>query len=395
MQRFLNALWLTLKIALLAVLLIWLAEQPGKVNIAGWHGYNVTIPLGVTAIIVIAILLLFGWIFHIWRRLVALPGSFRQQRQWHKLQSGYQAIERGLLALYLQNYTQATRQAKEAIHLLPRHGLSHYLAAESARRQGDLVSAQNHYHALQQTDEGEALGIYGQLSLAMQREDKIQSVLYARQLLHKTGLNPYTVDTLSTLEIEQGHLTEAEKILRQAISARIGDQTILRNKLATVLMALSERALQQQDYTAALECAREALKWQPASINAAQQTALLWQQRAYKRRAEKTILSTYELNPHPDLIQVWLQIHGAEKAMDQIAVIERLTRENPDSPVSDMAMAEANRKAGLWGVARKYALRAEEKAPSKAVYQLLIAIEQGDGNDPAKIRHWQSLADKI
>ncbi|HEY1095852.1 MAG TPA: heme biosynthesis HemY N-terminal domain-containing protein [Alphaproteobacteria bacterium] len=394
MQRFLTALWITLKITLLAALLFWLAMQPGTVDIK-WHGYDITIRFGVAAIILVAGLLLFGWLFHVWRRLVALPGSFRQQRQWHKLQNGYQAVERGLLALYLQNYSQATRQAKEAIHLLPRHGLTHYLAAEAARRQGDLVTAQNHYHALQQTDDGEALGIYGQLSLALQREDKIQSVLYARQLLHKTGLNPYTVDTLTTLEIEQGNLTEAEKILRQAIAAKIGDQTSLRSKLAEVLLALSERALKQQDYNAALECAREALKWHPGSVDAAQQTALLWQQRAYKRRAEKTILNTYEVNPHPGLVQVWLQIHGAEKAIDQIALVERLTRENPDSPVSHIAMAEANRKAGLWGVARKHAMRAEEIAPGKQIYQLLAEIERGDSNDPAKIRHWQSLADQF
>jgi HemY protein len=393
MRRFISILWFSLKICLLAALIVWLGSQQGTLSLE-WAGYQIETRAGIAAIILLTALILFGWIFHVWRRLVALPGSFRQQRQWHKLQRGYQEIEQGLLALYLQNYTTASRHAKEAIHLLPRNGLSHYLAAETARRNGDLAQAQNHYHILQQTDEGEALGIYGQLSLALQRDDNAHAVLYARQLLNKTGLTPYSVDTLSTLEIAQGHYTEAEKILRQALAAKIGDQTILRNRLSDTLLALSERALKQQDYTAALECSREALKWQPTSVDAAQQTALLWQQRAYKRRAEKTILATYEVNPHPDLVQVWLHIHGAEKALDQIALIERLTRENPDHPVSHLAMAEANRKAGLWGVARKHALLAEQKQPDRAVYSLLAAIEEGDSGDMAKIRHWKNKADE-
>jgi HemY protein len=393
MQRFFKALWLTLKVSVLAALLIWLWLQPGTVDIH-WQGYEISTRFGAAMVILLTTMMLFGWLFHVWRRLVALPGSYRQQRQWHKLQNGYQAIERGLLAMYLQNYQLALRHAKEAMHLLPHHALSHYLAAETARRQGDMVKAQNHYHALQQSADGEALGLYGQLTVALERKDNAQATLYARQLLHKSGLNPYTVETLSRLEMEQGNYTEAEKILRQALQAKIGDTDNLRQQLASVLLSLSEKALQQQDYTAALECAREALKWQPSSVDAAQQTALLWQQKAYKRRAEKTILNAYELNPHPDLVQVWLQIHGAEKAIDQIALVERLTRENPDSATSDLAMAEANRKAGLWGVARKYALRAAEKAPGRTTYRLLAVIEEADTGDMAKIRHWKDLADE-
>ena len=394
MKHFLWMTGWTLKLAVLAALVAWLVWQPGRV-LVDWHGYTVKTQFGVAAVILLLVIFIFAWIFYLWQRLVAWPDSFRQQRQWQKLQSGYQAVQRGLLAMYQQDYTVAAKQAKQAIQLLPDHGLSHYLAAETARRNGDNAAALIHLQNLQKTQDGEALALYGMMSLAVELDQPAQALLMARQLHQVSGLTPYVAETLSRLEIEQGHLPQAEKILRQALQAKIGDTNRWRSELASVLLRLSEQAVQRQDYTAALECAREALKWQPSSPHAAQQTALLWQQRTYKRRAQKTILNAYERHPHADLVQVWLQLNGVDKAMDQIAVIERLTRENPDSVISDLAMAEANRKAGLWGVARKYALRAVEKQPSKDAYQLLALIEDGDTGDTAKIRQWQDLAGKV
>lgn len=393
MKRFLWMIGWTLKLAVVIAFVAWLEWLPGSVQISG-PDYVIKTRLGAAILMLLLAMVLFAWIFYLWRRLVAWPDSFRQQRQWHKLQSGYQAIQRGLLAMYLQDYPTASRQAKEAVHLLPEHGLSHYLAAENARRAGDRETAYKHLQNLQKTKDGEALGLYGLLALALEDDQPAQALLYARQLHQVIGLTPYIAETLSNLEVQQGHLPQAEKILRQALQAKIGDTARWRTELADVLMRLSEDAIKRQDYTAALECAREALKWHPASVNAAQQTALLWQQRTYKRRAQKTILNAYTVNPHPDLVQVWLQLNGADKALDQISVVERLTRENPDHPVSALAMAEANRKAGLWGVARKHAMRAVDLNPSRDAYLLLAAIEDADTGDAAKIRHWQDLAAK-
>lgn len=397
MKRFLWMLSWTLKVGLFLGLIAWLVMQPGRVRIT-WQDYTITTEIGVAAVILLISFLFFAWVFYYWRRLVALPGSFRQQRQWQRLQSGYQAIQSGLLALYSRDFAQANKQSRQAVQLLPDHALSHYLAAETARQQQDLPAAETHLHNLQKTEHGEGLALYGLLNLALEQRNTSQALHYARQLHQTVGLTPFIVDTLSSLETEQGHLIQAEKILRQALQTRwiqtAEDTARWRGALSNVLLRLSEQAVQRQDYPAALECAREALKWQPTSVDAAQQTALLWQQRTYKRRAQKTILKAYEINPQPELVQVWLQLHGAQNAMNQLAVVERLTRENPDSPVSALAMAEANRRAGLWGVARRHAMQAVEKAPSRPAYQLLAAIEEADSGDTAKIRHWQDLANK-
>ncbi len=397
MKRFLRILIATLKLAVVAALFIWLLWQPGSVT-ATWQDYTVTTRFGVAAAILLVTILVFGWLFYVWRRLVAWPDSFRQQRQMNKLQNGYAAIQKGLLALHLQDTTGAARQAKQVMQLLPDHALSYYLAAETAKRQGDRVATENYLQSLQKTPDGDALALCGLLDLALSQQQKVPALHYARQLQHSMGLTPFVVDTLAALETEQGHLSQAETILRQALQTKhlqTPEQTARwRSALASVLLRLSDEALQRQDYPAALECAREALKWQPASVDAAQQTALLWQQRTYKRKARKTIASAYALNPQPELLAIWLQLHGAQNGMDRIAITERLIRENPDSVVSDLAMAEANRLAGLWGVARRHAMHALEKQPGKAVYHMLALIEDGDNGDAQKIKHWQDLASK-
>lgn len=398
MKRFLWMLGWTLKAGLFLGLIAWLVVQPGRVRIT-WQDYTISTQVGVAAVIVLITFLFFAWIFYYWRRLVAWPDSFRQHRQWQRLQSGYNAIQQGLLALYSRDYPKATKQARQAVQLLPDHALAHYLAAETARQQHDIPAAETHLHNLQKTDQGEGLALFGLLNLALEQRNTVQALHYARELHRSVGLTPFIVDTLSSLETEQGHLIQAEKILRQTLQSRAlqkpEDIARWRGALSNVLLRLSEQAVQRQDYPAALECAREALKWQPASVDAAQQTALLWQQRTYKRRAQKTILKAYALNPQPELVQVWLQLHGAQNAINQLAVVERLTRENPDSPVSALAMAEANRRAGLWGVARRHAMQAVDKAPGKQAYQLLAVIEDADTGDAAKVRHWQDLADKV
>ena len=397
MKRFLRLTVGLIKLAVVIAIIGWLYVQPGQLNLT-WRDYTVDMRIGDAAILFIVVILLFGWLFYLWRRLVAWPDSFRQQRQMNKLQAGYAAIQKGLLSLHLQDLPGAARQAKQATHLLPEHALAHYLAAETAKQQNDRVAAETHLQTLQKTADGDALGTFGLLNLALAHHNKTQALYYARQLQHSMGLTPFIVDTLAALETESGHLAQAEKVLRQALQTKhvqTHDNTNRwRNALASVLLRLSDEALQRQDYPAALECAREALKWQPASSDAAQQTALLWQQRTYKRKARKTITNAYALNPQPELLQVWLQLHGAQNALDQVGTIERLVRENPDHPLSDLAMADANRRAGLWGVARRHAMRALDKQQSKAVYQTLAAIEEGDTGDASKIKHWHDLAAK-
>jgi HemY protein len=395
MKRFLRTVWWMIKAALFVAVLTWLYVQSGSFRVV-WLGYTVTTRIGVAIIVLLITMLLFAWVFYLWRRLVALPDSFRQQRQMNKLQAGYAAIQKGLLSLHLKDLPGAARQAKQAIHLLPDHALAYYLAAETAKQQNDRVAAENYLQQLQKVPDGDALGLYGLLEMALSQHNKAQALHYARQLHHSMGLTPFVVDTLASLETDHGHLAQAERVLRQALQTKHlhtpENTNRWRNALASVLLRLSDEALQRQDYPAALECAREALKWQPASVDAAQQTALLWQQRTYKRKARKTIAHAYALNPQPALIQVWLQLHGMHNSMDQIEIVERLIRENPDHVVSDLAMADANRRAGLWGVARKHAMRALDKEQSKAVYNELALIEEGDSGDAAKVRHWRDLA---
>jgi HemY protein len=391
MERFLRSFGFFIKFAIIAAIALWVYLNPGQIQLE-WQGYLITTSFGFAAIVLAIAVLMFATLYHHWRNLLSMPRKWRRHRQVKAMEQGYQALNKGLLAVAGGDAQTAAKQSKKALGFLPDNALSHLLAAQTAQLRNDDVTADTHLAKLMLHPDGQLFALRGQLTRALAREDRTEALRLARLAYSQQSNQPWIVDTTVQMEARAQNWIQAEKILRQAIKLNDDNEPRWQKDLSAVLVCLSDAARIKNDMDAALECAREAAKrhpgWSPAVIRLAD----LWQRKTYRRRAQKILMTAWESDPHPDLVAAWLHATGTERATDNTTTIEKLVSVNPDNAESAMAMAQAFTQAGLWGVARQHALRAVEYAPTRAAYRLLADIERGDSNNPNKIAMWLDKA---
>lgn len=391
MRRFFSILGWIIKAALILAAAFWLYLYPGKIQI-DWQGRTIETSTSFAALVAFIVLITFAVIYHGWRLLLGWPRLWRKQRQIKAQELGYKSLNKGLLAVAAGDGITASKNARKAVALLPDVALTHLLAAQAAQLNNDEITADTHLAILTQHPEGQVFGLRGQLTRAMQREDRTEALRLVRLAYSQQPQQPWVIDTTLQLEARNQNWLQAEKILRQAIKLGGPDIEKYQHNLAAVLVALSDEYRARNDVEAALECARQAKKlyagWAPATIRVAE----LWQRKGYRRRAQKALISAWEVTPHPELVATWLQVSGAERALDRTAIVEKLIASNPDNRESAFAMAQAYFTAGLWGVARTHAMRAIDYRPDRAAYRLMADIEQEDTKNSKKVRDWLDKA---
>jgi HemY protein len=391
MRRFFSLLGLFIKIFLVLAGAFWLYLYPGTLEI-NWQGRTIDTSTSFAAIAGIIVLILFGVIYHGWRLLLGWPRLWRRQRQIKAQEMGYKALNKGLLAVAGSDGVTAAKNAKRAVALLPDLALSHLLAAQAAQLNNDEVVADTHLAILAQNPEGQIFGMRGQLGRALQRNDRSEALRLSRLAYAQQPSQPWVIETALQLEASNQNWLQAEKILRQAIRLGSPDIATYQKNLAAVLVTLSDNYESSNDVEAALDVARQAKKlgngWTPAAVRVAE----LWQRKAYRRRAQKALISAWEDNPHPELVTTWLEVSGTTKALDRTGSVEKLVSNNPENAEAAFAMAQAYYTAGLWGVARQHAMRAINFRPDRAAFRLMADIEENDTHNTRKIREWLDKA---
>lgn len=387
MRRMMQVVGWILRLAILGALGLWLFLYPGKLHI-DWQGWSIDTTTTRAGLILAVIMFLFAAIYHLWRKILSWPTHWQRQRRVKSLEIGYGALNKGLLAVANGDRQIAARQALRARKLLPDLALTHLLSAQAAQLNDDEVSADAHLAALAMHPEGQMFGLKGQIRRALQRHDRTEALRLARFASQNHAAQPWVIDTLVQLEARAQNWLLAEKTLRQAIRLDNSERLRLEHDLAAVLLALSDQSKATNSLDAAMDCAKEAMKlhqgWSPAAIRIAD----LWQRKGYRRRAQKALTNAWEKQPHPDLVQAWLKLSGGERSTDAGKGIDRLIEGRPDDAETALALAEASRQAGLWGVARQHAMKALNTAPSRRVYRLLAQIDQNDPTRAADAKSW-------
>lgn len=391
MMRILRAFLTLLKLAIFIAIAAWLYTHPGQIQIE-WNDMTIETGTGFAALMLFLTMMVFAVLYHGWRKLLSIPKQWKRHRRMKSLELGYAALNKGLLSVAAGDTITASKNADKAVALLPDVALTHLLAAQAAHMRRDEINADAHLALLSQHPEGQLFGLRGQISRALLRGDRSEAVRMTRLAYQQQPQQPWVIDMSIQMETRQQNWIQAEKVLRQALRLGLPDAQKWQNDLAAVLIALSDESAQRNDVDAAIDFAREALKLVPGWSVAATRIARLWHRKAYRRRAQKALLNAWEENPHPEILDAWLYISGAERSMDNTAIVEKLISVNPENYESYYALGKAYSHAGLWGVARQHVARAIQFRPDRAVYRLMADIEQEDGRNHNAIRGWLDKA---
>lgn len=372
--------------ALLVAAAVWLADRPGQV-VVHWLGYRITGPVPLLIAALVALLAVGALLIKLVRAIVGAPRRWLAARRERRTRQGYRALSDGLAAVAAGDRKGAKRLARQADKLLADRSLTGLLTAQAATLSGDEAEAERRLTAMVERPETALLGLKGLLDLALKRGDHAAALDYARRAWALGGPAAGLAGTLFDLQARAGQWSEAEATVAEAKKRGALSAGTLARFRALVLL---ERARADSVPVQALRTALDAHKADPGLGAAAVLAATLLHRAGKPRKAAATILDTWRIAPHPDLVEAWLALAPAETPTQRLKRLDKLVKANPDAPDGHIALAEAALAAKLWGVARTHLERALEQRPSGGLYVLFARLEREERGDERAATGWMA-----
>ncbi len=374
-------------VAAIAVAAVWVADEPGHVEIA-WGAYLIeTSPAALVggaalaAAIAATIYQLLRW-FWFGPRRVSKARTLRRQRH------GYLALTQGLVSAAAGDAKGARRLARRANLLLGEPPLTLLLSAQAAQLDGDEAQAREYFQAMLERSETEFLGLRGLLVQANKAGDAAMALTLAERAFALRPQTPWVLTALLELQTRAGRWGEAMVTLRGALRHRVMAVEAGARRKASLLYEQSRVARAGGEIKAALRLANEAREAAPGFVPAIVAAAELALETGRRQAAARIVTEGWERAPHPATGRVYLALLLEESPLDRLKRVERLVSLNPDHPDSHLLLAETALEAKLWGKARQHLVAAAKARPSARVFQLLARLEEAEHGDEAAARRW-------
>ena len=381
-------------LAVLAVLIaavLWLTDTPGTIR-AEWRGYRVetsaALMIAVVALLMGASAIFYrGWIF-----LRRAPGSIAAAWRERRRRRGYEALTRGMVAVAAGDPGEARKHSKRAEVLLNEPPLTMLLSAQAAQLDGDDKAAEGFFKAMSERPETEFLGLRGLLSQALNKGDRDRALDLARRAYRLRPASEWVAGTLFDLQAQSALWLDASVTNDELGRRKLVDRATAERRKGVLAFEQARRAQADGDPAAAFKHLRQAHDLAPDLVPASVRLAHLLVIDGKDRRAAGLIEKAWITAPHPDLAREYLNARRADDALAAVKAMEKLARVNPDHPESHLALAQAAADAALWGEARKHldlviAGTGHDGYMGRAL-RLLAAVEEGEGENPARARDW-------
>ncbi len=379
-------LWFLIKVGVVAVAALWIADRPGQVSFV-WLGYRVETSIGVMLAGLVILLAVVVLLHRLWRLVWRTPRDLARLNQERKRQQGYRALSQGMAAVAAGDAGEAHRQAKLANKLLKDPPLILLLAAQTAQLGGDENAARRYFTAMLEKPETSFLGLRGLLMQALKAGDRTEALALARRAYEERPSTPWAVTTLLDLQLESGRWSEVKLLLQQAAKLKAVPEAKAKRIRAVVA---AERA-RVEPIASGLDAAREAVKLAPDLVPARARLAELLIQAGRIKEAGKTIEQGWALMPHPLLAAAYAGLAPGEDALSRYRRFLRLAEIAPRHRESLLAEGECAIATELWSEARKHlelAASLEGDRPSARLCRLMVRLEESPGGEAGAARRW-------
>ncbi len=368
-----RGLWFLLKLSLFVGAAVWLANHPGAVQIR-WGDWQLDTSLAVLALLLLVILACTVWLTGLFVTAQAMILRANSERRLRRLQQGQTSLMRGLVAIASGNKAHASKEAKTTARLLGPHALSVWLAAESARLNGDAQQANDAYAQLQANPATAALGLRGLIEGAVaQGQHQTAQQLASSDAATALQKAPWLLATRFALEAKAGNWVAAHNALAEARKRKALPEQECIEFEAALFVAEAAQEAQEQDYYQAIALAEKALKlrsnWAPAAVALAHYQ----QQIGEPKAALATLTRTWQLAPHAELSAALSKFFGND-TLALAAKAQEWQQLSDDHIEGWLLLAEASLKANLSGQAQAAITQAQTKEQTRRVYRLAARI---------------------
>ncbi|MGH1397610.1 MAG: heme biosynthesis protein HemY [Alphaproteobacteria bacterium] len=391
----LKAIWFLLRLALFIGSALWIAEQPGSVQIE-WQAYTITVQMGVFLGALLLAVVIAVFIYQVLRAFVTFPASYRYYRSVKDKDKGYRALTAGLTAVAAGDTRAALRAAGKAKRLLPEgQGLPLLLEAQAARLDGREEDAKQSFVALLEDKDASFLGLRGLMQASMEREDYAEALRLAQLALALHPKQSWILKIVYDLHIRLREWGDAEGFLARLVRGGALSKDEARGERVAINLAVALEAVDEGLDDVARAKFAQARRVDRANVPAVLLEVEYWTARGERRKARGLIERFWKREQHPAVVAAWcdlISVAADKDALSRLQWMERLIKVSGESGAVQLAAGRFACAAGLWGEARSHLMKALDLEASAAVYQALAVLEEREKDDRDAARAWREKA---
>jgi HemY protein len=380
-----RGLWFFLQLAVLVIVAVWLAEQPGAVSVE-WRGWLLETSFGILVLLVIVLAALGALLWWVWRSIKGTPHAIGRYRLHRRRTKGYAALVRSLSAVAAGDARAALDHASNAEEI-GEPALAHLAAAEAAEMVGDIPRARAEYVRLRDRPDTALIGLRGLIGLAETAGDLKAAIDLARQARKLSPKSPWMARRLFELETRAQAFADAERTLADATKLGAFSQPESDLLLARLLLSRAEAAEAAGHEADALTDAERAHQLDPSLGGAADLGIRLLVRAGRIPAAERMVMQSWSVAPSTTLARAWMALAPAGDVAARLKQAERLHALDRDNVEGRLALAEAELAAGRWGEARAHLAALSDLPPgaigTRRYARLMAYLESASGHEAA------------
>lgn len=377
---------------LAAVGLTRLADMPGAVSIA-WMGWQVDTSVMFLCFAVGALIIVVFMLYRILESIVNFPSRYRRARKLEHYEQGLSVLTEAFSALAVSDLGVAKKLTNRADRLLGSPPITHLLAAQLSRLEGDSDGTIAHLKPLLQHKETRFLAARGLLEQARTNGDMASAIAYAEQAEHIRPDSSFAAISLIDLYTHEQRWQQAQDIIRKARKHRALDNNEAKRYTALVEYQHALNLHAREEYDTALRYARSAHKALPEMVPVTLLLMRIHAKLGQKRQVHAAVARTWKLAPHPSLALLYKKLFMDESPARRMKRMETLVAHNPGDIESQIAVAEAALDDGQFDKARNHLKIALSKQETPRICKLMARLEETQGNKE-KAEEWLERAVK-
>lgn len=370
-----------------------IADMPGTVSI-DWMGWQIETSL-IFLLFVVGVLIIGVFVlYRIVDSIVSFPTRFRRKRKLEHHERGLSVLTEAFAALSVSDVGAAKKLTRRADKLLGAPPITHLLAAQIARLEGDGSEAVTHLKPLLEHKETRFLAARGLLEQARKNGQMAKAISYAEEAEDIRPDSTFAVISLIDLYTHEQLWQQAQDIIRKAKRHKALEASEAKRYLALVDYQHAQNLFKSEEYDLALQYAKSAHKNQPEMVPLTLLLARIYNKNGQKRQIPATLGRTWKLSPHPSLALLLKKLFMDESPAKRLKRIESLVANNPDDIESQIATAEAAIDDAQFDKARNHLKIALSKQESPRICKLMARLEETQHKSKEKAEEWLERAVK-
>jgi len=376
----------------LALGLAWIADRPGSVLIT-WLGneYRLDILPAIIAFLLASIALATIW--SLIRLVLRMPSLLTMAGRSRRKQKGYQAVARGMVAVSSGDARAAGKHAAEAGKLLGEEPLALLLNAQAAQLSGDGGKAEKAFSTMLEHRDTRVVGLRGLFIESQRKGDAQAARFYADEAYKLAPSADWASDTALAFRCRERDWLGAMALVEQAASRRMIDKETARKQRAILLTADAlDRSAREPE--GSLTAAKEAVRLDPGLAPAAAFLGRRTSEKGEYSRASKIIEAAWNVQPHPDLAEAYLDVRLGDSALDRLKRAKTLLKLKPGETEARLAVARAALDAREFKTARENLDMIVLEQPTVRACMLMAELEEAETGNMGLVREWLARASR-